>query len=159
MDPLVGLYRPYFARLEPFFRLTHLYLWRVDSSTSTLWTGLFPIEECLVSFFIITEFYRNSCPQRRLIRVYTVCQCLFYGTPGLNGINYIGECNLFCCLTNVLVRIIVFSLLFFAKNSNTILKHVQLMSVYYGYRPTCIFVVVRKNTLKTFHNQQRLTKI
>ena len=34
-------------------RLTHLR--RVDSSTTTLWTGLFPIAGCMVSFYLFIE--------------------------------------------------------------------------------------------------------
>ena len=34
-------------------------LCRVDSSTSALWTGIFPVEGCL--FTVYYQFYRNSC--------------------------------------------------------------------------------------------------
>ena len=36
------------------YNLTHYC--RVDSSTTTLWTGLFPTEGCLVIFFFTTMF-------------------------------------------------------------------------------------------------------
>ena len=52
--------------------------------------------KCVWLISIVAMFYRNSCIQskqcrpvrpghlRRMIKVYTVCQCLFYGTLGTN---------------------------------------------------------------------------
>ena len=75
--------------------ITLIYLHQVDSSTTALWIGLFPIAACLVSFIInmFTEFVCIIQPVytqirsrvvRRLIWGYTVCKYPFYGTPGMN---------------------------------------------------------------------------
>ena len=79
-----------------YITLTHLC--RVDSSILTLWTGSFQYKECLVSlycygfFFIeIPVFNANSIDPvlRRLIWVYTVCQCAFYRSLGINGLIWV----------------------------------------------------------------------
>ena len=62
--------------------------------TTTLRTGLFQIAGCLVSFlfllcYISTPVFNASSVDhilRRLIGVYTVCQCPFYRTLGINGL-------------------------------------------------------------------------
>ena len=71
----------------------------MDSSTLTLLTGSF-LNERVSSYFLILPcfieipvFKANSVdsshrPQlRRLILVYTVCQCPFYWTQGINALN------------------------------------------------------------------------
>ena len=63
---------------------THLR--RVDSSTTTLWTGLFPTAGCLVSFYyicfiVILVINANSAEARRLIYVCIVCQLPLLGFP------------------------------------------------------------------------------
>ena len=71
----------------------------MDPSTLTPWTGSFLIEGGLVSFLLlpcfleITVFNTNSVgPNQtshlcRLISVFTVSQCPFYGTPGIKMLN------------------------------------------------------------------------
>ena len=69
----------------------------MGSSTSTLWTGPFPVEEVSGFFLFITMFYRhdvfnaNSVDSgqmlQHLIWVYTVCKCPFYGMLGINGLS------------------------------------------------------------------------
>ena len=75
----------------------------MDSSTSTLWTGPFLIDgvsgKILLKYFIEILVFNVNCKQCRprpdatecsiLIWVYTVCQCPFYGTLGLNGLKLI----------------------------------------------------------------------
>ena len=59
------------------------------------WTSPFPVKgasgKCLLlpCFTEIPVLNANSVDSvlRRLIWVCTVCQCLFYGTPGLNGLS------------------------------------------------------------------------
>ena len=53
-----------------------------------------------------------------------------------------------------------FSLRFFAKKSNTILKQIEAKADYFLQVSVELhkFVVVCKNTLKTFHNQHKLKK-
>ena len=71
--------------------LTHLC--RVDSSTTTLWTCLFPLLGCLVSFYyhyVLEKFLYlmqtvqtlpSCCILWHLIWVSTVCQLHFWGFP------------------------------------------------------------------------------
>ena len=58
----------------------------MDSATSTIWTE--ELSDWLLLYFIeIPVFNANSVdPDQTLHWVYTVCQCPFYGTLGINGL-------------------------------------------------------------------------
>ena len=70
----------------------------MDSSTLTFWTGQFPKEwvsgwilllPCFIE--IPVSIAKNVDPDQtpRLNWVYTVCQCPFYGTLGINGLSFL----------------------------------------------------------------------
>ena len=71
----------------------------MDSSALTLWTGTFLTERfsgltlLLLCLIEIPVFHANSetlirrRDLRRLVMIYTFCQCLYYGTLGIDGLN------------------------------------------------------------------------
>ena len=83
--------RSYCHRCPVVAYFTHLC--RVDTATITLWTapffsrrvsGLLVILLCFVEILVFNA--NSETPDlRRLILVYAVCQCPFYGTLYING--------------------------------------------------------------------------
>ena len=71
-----------------------IHLCKMDSSTSTLWTGPFLLEGMSGLFLFLPCFNENSVsnansadPDQSLIWVYTICKCPFYGTLSINGLS------------------------------------------------------------------------
>ena len=79
------------------------YLCLGGSSTINLWTNSFRCKECLVIFLLLPYIIEipflnaNGVDPDTLIWVYTVRNCPFYGTLGINGLMIFRNTILVCC--------------------------------------------------------------